>query len=69
MHQCLEGIQLSSMVQSTGEGRSRNSDTNLSTAVHHITAHNLNIQCHTHPTTPTLIEEHRKKGVRGGAVG
>jgi hypothetical protein len=50
---------LSSRVQPAGDRGSGNSDTNLPTARHHIPAHNLNIQCHTHPTTPTLLEEHR----------
>jgi hypothetical protein len=44
-----------------GEGRSRNSDTNLPTAMYHIAVHKLNIQCHKHPTTPASIEEHRMK--------
>ena len=52
---------MSSRVQSAGDGGSRNSDTHLPTARHHIPASNLNIQCHTHPTTPTLIEEHGLK--------
>ena len=52
---------LSSRVQSAGDGGNRNSDTNLPTARHHIPDQNLNIHCHTHPTIPTLIEEHRLK--------
>jgi hypothetical protein len=52
---------LSSRVQSAEDRGSRNSDTNLPTARHHIPAKNLNIQCHTHPTTPTLIKEHGLK--------